>query len=911
MGFSNRRAAACLRAVVLCFGTLTVALFAAPSAAAAPISTGAAISGVVDDAATGLPIPNVTVRVVSTKMVAHSDAAGSFTVPSLAKGTYRLSLSLDGYQPAISEPIVLNESPIDVTLTMHRATSDLRVIAVTTVHATESLQQSSTFTKTLNTEELTQQGVVRAADALRTLPGVNNGITGDTAALADDVQISLRGIGTLETEAAIDGHPIAYGIKGGFNYQLSPVFPYRDISVLYGSGGSDLTGVNAIGGVIDFQTLDPTPIDTVNVTQGYGTFNQLSTSLTATGTRGRLGYAAAYGVSALDGPFRNDSFYQAGAAFDQSVLSGPVHNLGMYEDDSDAVTRAGLAKLQYNFSPVSALTFTSVDENRWVDKTGNGDGDYLPYAPALAFGNLLLGEYNPANYPNLPACPKGTFVGTNANGSPNGVGPNGQPDGGVTCQTPQQYAQFNTGWDGAGPSWQSLKLLDNSLDYRVSSQHSVMRLGVYNSYYENLVDRTFMLPFFAQPGDAGSWQNFGVNETGAVASDDLVGRNNDVEFGASYMNSAYFTYVKNSLKGAPVVTERAYFIRDAFRPAESPFSAYLNIWAKHSTATNTSYVDSRLAAVYRLDSRDRVRASAGSTTTQPSQNMLGQQFIETFPGGAGGGAPIGCGNLNSIGSAPSTILKPEQGVDEDLAYVHSWQGDSQTQLTLYNTNVYNKLYSTLVPLSTTGTGFVPASYLAQVEAAVGGKCGAGAAFDLLGVTGNVNVGTLRAQGVDLSGRYRVSSPFYVDYDWALTSTSLLNANPDLLRNNLTYILGGQLPRLPLHTFSGAADYTFKNGIDARYTLYTVSSDNTKSLPAYDYSNLSVSAPVGPGTKLTATVQNLFNQWGSIAGLRYEGVPLPLNGYAPASAYAPYTGAAATEQFGLPYRTIYFSYSITR
>ncbi len=414
-----------------------------------------------------------------------------------------------------------------------------------------------------------------------------------------------------------------------------------------------------------------------------------------------------------------------------------------------------------------------------------------------------------------------------------------------------------------------------------------------------------MLPFFSAPGDAGSWQNFGVNETGAIASDDLVGRNNDVEFGMSYMNNAYFTYAKNALEGAPFVTERAYFVRDAFRSTASPLSAYFNLWAKHSTATNTSFVDSRLAAVYRLDSRDQVRASAGSTTTQPSQNMLGQKFIETFPGGAGGGAPISCGNLNSIGSAPSTILKPEQGVDEDLAYVHIWQGDSQTQPTLYNTNVYDKLYSTLVPLSSTGTAFVPASYLAQVQAAVGGKCGAGAAFDLLGVTGNVNVGTLRAQGIDLSGKYRVSRPFYLEYDWALTSTSLLNADPELLRSDLTYILGSQVPRLPLHTFSGAADYRFQNGIDARYTLYTVSSNNTKSLPAYDYSNLSVSAPVGPG-KLTATVQNLFNQWGSIAGLRYEGVPLPLNGYAPQSAYAPYIGAASTEQFGLPYRTVYFS-----
>jgi hypothetical protein len=98
-------------------------------------------------------------------------------------------------------------------------------------------------------------------------------------------------------------------------------------------------------------------------------------------------------------------------------------------------------------------------------------------------------------------------------------------------------------------------------------------------------------------------------------------------------------------------------------------------------------------------------------------------------------------------------------------------------------------------------------------------------------------------------------------------------------------------------------------LDLRYTLYTVSNNNTKALPAYDYSDFSAGYPLGPGI-LTGTILNLFNQWGSIAGLRYQGVPLALNSYAKPSAYAQYTGAAATEQFGLPYRTIYFSYQFT-
>lgn len=914
MSFVHWRAA---RATLACATSLLFTIPAAaatpsvPAAAATPVPVGS-ITGTVHDATTGVPLPGVEVSVVGSKGTARTGPDGRFTLPPLPPGRYRLTLRREGYQPALSEPISVGASVALATLAMQQGQNGLQVIAVTSARSSDSLQQSSTFTKTLNTEQLQQQGIVRVGDALRTEPGVNNGIPGNTAALADDLQLSIRGIGTLETQAAIDGHPVGYGIPGGFNYQLSPVYPYRNVSVLYGSGGSDLVGVNAIGGVIDFQTLDATPRAAGTLTQGYGTFQQLSTGLSSTGTAGRLGYAFSLGVDSLDGPFRNATFYQPGAAFDQSVLSGPVHNLGVYDDDSAAVTRAFLAKLQYNFDAENSLTFTSVSENRWVNKTGNGDGDYLSYAPALAFGEQLLSAYSPSSWPNLKPCPKGEFVATNANGQPNGFGPNGKPDGGLTCQTPQQYASFNTGWDGAGPAWQSLKLNDNSADYRYQGTHSIVHVGLFNSFYENLIDRTFFLPNLAPPispyypGNSGFWYQIAVNETGAIASDDLLGRQNDFEFGASYMNSAYYTYINNGLIGAPVISDNAYFIRDVYHPQDSPFSAYANVWAKHSTATDTSYVDSRLSLVDRFTSHDQLRASIGSTTTQPSADMLGQSFAPQPNFGAGGGPPITCGALNSIGSAPSTLLKPEDGVDEDLAVAHRWQGDTYAQLTLYNTNVFDKLYQTIEPLSETGTGFIPPDYLARVTAAVAAKCGASVAPSLLGLTGNFNIGTLRAQGADLSGRIRASRRLYFNYDWALTSTVLLGANQPLLENNLTLVPNSQLPRLPLHTFNGSADYTFGNGIDAHYTLYTVSINNTKSLPAYDYSDLSLSCPLGHNLVLTGTVLNLFNQWATIAGLRYEGVPLPLNSNATAADYAPYLGANATEQFGLPFRTIYFS-----
>jgi outer membrane receptor protein involved in Fe transport len=887
--------------------------FAAPAfAAPPPTALQGSIVGVVVDAATGVAIPGVAVRIVGTTLQAVTDSAGKFKLYAVPVGRYVLSLTRKDYQPAVSEPIQLGGAMIEATLSMHRGTSNLHVIAVTSTNASDSLEQASTFTKTVNTEELEREGITRVADALRTLPGVNNGITGDTASLSDDVNLSIRGIGTLETEAAIDGHPIGYGVKGGYDYDLSPVFGLQNTTVMYGSA-SDLVGVDAIGGVVNFETLDPTPLSQTAVTQGYGTFEQLSTSLRSTGTVGNLGYALAYGVDSLDGPFRNAYFYQPGAAFDQSVLSGSVHDLGYYTDDSGATTRAALVKLRYTFDPRSSIEYTMLTSSKWSNKTGNGDGDFLPYPTALARGKQLLASYNPSSS-SAYKCPAGTFPATNGLGLLNGFGPNGQPDGGTTCQTPQMYAGFNTGWQGAGPAWQAFHLYDNSLTYVYQADNSVIKATFYNSLYDNPWDRTFQLPFYTYPGSNAAWRDTGVNESGLIVGDDFPTKNSDFELGTSYMNNAYFLTTNGNDNGVltstasnPTVWEQGYFARYVYHPPNSPIAGFANLWQKHASATNSTYLDSRFSVVDRATAHDVVRTSVGNTTTQPSQDMLNKSYVpDDDIIGAGGGSAITCDGLNSVGTAPTSVIMPEQGVDEELSYTHRWFGDSQTQLLFYNTNIYNKLYSTIIPLSQSGSGFIPPQLLAEYIQAVGSKCGTAVAPSLLGITGNFNVGTMRAKGWDFSGRQRVTPNLYFDYDWALTSTVLLGANQQLIEDNVTLVPFAQVDRVPLHTGNVAADYTFKNHLDLRYTLYYVSAGNTKSLPAYDYSDVTAGYPLGQGV-LTATVLNLFNQWASIAGLIGEGVPLPLNQYATLSKYTPYIGTAATEQFGLPFRTIYFSY----
>jgi len=174
------------------------------------------------------------------------------------------------------------------------------------------------------------------------------------------------------------------------------------------------------------------------------------------------------------------------------------------------------------------------------------------------------------------------------------------------------------------------------------------------------------------------------------------------------------------------------------------------------------------------------------------------------------------------------------------------------------------------------------------------------------LSGTFNIGQLRARGTTVAGRHRFDRRTFLDYDWTTDSTAIVSLPATYLASNLTLVPGSQIPRLPLHTLDGALDRSIGT-VDVRYTVHWVSANNTKALPAYDYSDLRIAVPFGPG-EFSLAIDNLFNQNAFIEGLRYEGVPLALNSYASPSSYAQYTGAAATELFGLPYRSLFLNYA---
>jgi|GEM_PF-1061493 len=927
-----------LKRISVAAGLLAAAfLFLAPAIASADTYS---IKGKVVDAATGLPLVNVKLTTVGpTSATQTTNDLGRFQFDGLAAGTYSLQMVLAGWDNTVSEEFTVGGSfSLPLVLAMQRTTqnSQIRTLGRTTVTAAASLQKATVIYKQVSGNTLQRQGITRTGDALRAMGGVDN-VSSDSPSFGDDVTLAIRGIGELETVSLIDGHPVALG-QGGLNYEISPSFALRAVNVVYGAGGGDLYGVDAIGGVVDMQTLDPTRQQQIVYTQGYGTFNKLTSALTATGSLygDRWGYAVALGTQGMNGSIRNTVFFQPAAAFDPSVnpaVAPAVAAFDNYPVNSNIANRSELYKLRYGLGNNAHLTAVALASYYWDNKTGNGDGDFLPMDTAMAEGNNHLASYSPAgnappfNALNPPDCPAGQFVGTGTGGNAYGYGLDGvTPDGGVTCVTPTQWANINYGWQGAGPAWQAFNNQDYQLRFDAEMGHNTLNIDGFSDVYYHTYDRTNELPYLlvppATPLGAGCnpsctlasnpyWYNNGVTNSGVVGTYNIVGENNEFGLGAYYNNTAS----RNATLGPPVTgniaDETSAFFRDSWHPESSPITTYVSAYFKHSTLTNTSFIDPRIAFVG-TKPNDVFRAAFGYTSTQPTLDDVDSPFSASAPGSLAGN--VRCGTLNSIGSGGNPNAGPERASDTEFSWGHRFgEGDSAFQLSLYSEPIWNALYTQTIPVQSFPSSFFGPGGLASLAAyqtiyttSCGGTPTQALAF--LGVDGVVNIGTAQAEGIDLQGRQRITPSFFIDYGYATNSSEPLSVPLSVLQGNLTTVPGSQFPGIPLHKANFALDLTLAKIVELRSETYFVDANNPKNAPAYNYTNFIASVNTGQRGVFNVVVDNLFQQMTFPMGLIGDGVPHALNQFAGPSDYTPLIGAGATEWFGNTPRTIEFIYS---
>ena len=900
------------------FCSTGVAAFAqAPPAATAPATQQTArISGTVVDRGTGLPLSNVTVLVTGTQNRTKSDASGQFSF-QLPPGNYAFEAQGNGYQTTDTDTIVvLANQPTTITLSLQQNAGNagnLKEIGRTSVRANAALQPATVIQKQLSTIDLLQQGYMRASQAIENLPNVV--YTRGNAVPGDDAQIALRGIsgGTL---TLIDGHPTDLPLNS------SALFPFQSINVIYGSGKGELYPVNSLGGVIDLRTISPTRLPTATFLQSFGTFDHLTTGVQYTGTANRLGYAASLGVEGIDAPYRNTNRYEPRSGFDPTAQTGPAYARNFVALDNPYAVKTGLIKGVYKISDAVNATYTSLFGTQLQNNVGSKSIDYVTYNRALADGTANLAHKGSGD-----ACPAGTFTGNGptkpgANApTPNGFGPDGLPDGGITCQTPAQYATFHQGYGTGEFGSIATNINYNDLKFEVNGAHTRFVVDGFASLFKRSQDYESS-NYYQTLGDLNGLHTKLTHDSraGFTVSEDLTYKNDDIGFGyylenyrqnerqvgtnpltGSTANGTFLFTYGNAVK--------SFFLRNVYNPNNSPLSIYAYDYIKHSSQPNAFFNDPRLAFLYRMKNTT-VRVAAGESSSlpyAPDNQTYQARGINDFNSGSG----PSCSGGNSIGGAPTGFTKPERASDEEIAIGHRWKGDSTTQVTLYSENFASKVqYGYNAPLTYTGTTFIDPVALAAFQNSLIAKCGGSAAqtLGLLTLQGNYNLGRVLARGIDISGRQSFGRNTFLDYSYGTQSVAYRSLPVEVVQGDHRIIIGSQLitgddGTTPLHSISAGLDVNNAKGLDARLSAYYTSQGNPQGLPAFTRTDFNLTKQLHRGSLVTVGVYNLFNYDGNYDKLVGYGIPLALNQYASPGDYDSFFGRASTSRFGIGPRTI--------
>jgi outer membrane receptor for ferrienterochelin and colicins len=222
-------------------------------------ATEPALAGVVQDPSGAvIPKPIVTIQPVQSGLprLIPASARGDFSLPTLERGQYVLTVSAPGFADATQVLDVPVRTPIIITLSPAPV---LEEVAVVSASRQDELRATlNTRVDVVSRSRIEESGAFETVgEVLREIPGVVTRRGSETAGAAGQ---QIQGIDSRQVLVLLDGQPLvgARGIKRGglLNLDRQSTARLERVEVVKGAA-STLYGSDAIGGVINLITREP------------------------------------------------------------------------------------------------------------------------------------------------------------------------------------------------------------------------------------------------------------------------------------------------------------------------------------------------------------------------------------------------------------------------------------------------------------------------------------------------------------------------------------------------------------------------------------------------------------------------------------------------------------------------------
>ena len=232
-------------------------------------TSGQNISGVLQNEK-GSPIDGAAISILNTSFQTISNQKGYFSFNELKNGKYTLSIKSLGYAD-VSKEININATNnsknTDIRVTLIASTNQLDEVVVTAEKKEELIQKIPASISSLNAKQVTAFNLWNTKEITGIIPNLYSADPGDNR----DVS-SVRGIATSSYDPTVTTY-----IDGVNQFSLDTYIPtlfdIERIEVLRGPQGT-LYGRNAMGGVINIITKQPTNTKTSFFDISLGNYNQ-------------------------------------------------------------------------------------------------------------------------------------------------------------------------------------------------------------------------------------------------------------------------------------------------------------------------------------------------------------------------------------------------------------------------------------------------------------------------------------------------------------------------------------------------------------------------------------------------------------------------------------------------------------
>ncbi len=890
----------------------------ASAAASAAAATGSVTGTVLD--AQQHPVSGVAVVLSGPATNRTATAAdGSYAFASVTPGLYRIAVTKAGFTPAAQDDVVVlagsvTKASVQLQAAQFSSIREIGRVAVSSGGARNAISTSTAAVGTVSGGTFIEQGQLTVNRTLDEIPGVSIGIgsgfAGDQIANGASPLVtgipSIRGALPYETASLIDGHPITIGVYGTFNPAILSPYVLDQVEVVKGPGASAPNINYAIGGTINFRTLEPTRNDHVALDTGIDQYGGENLNVRATGSteNGRLGYAFDYSTQGTQGPDRgytpedpvnlsNGALINgvpacgnpkaAAACFPSGVtvtspfaaasnLTAPLL-VCCPQIPLESSARHELAKLRYNFTPTTALTVS-----------------YL--------GGQLRGNEFAADLFLFPSYFFGPPAGYASNVYPSGfpVFQNDQGPSELDVNANLYQADFHT---AVGPVTFNARYYvssDDVANLQYPSGTDTISGAIYGGVpLGNATTPTF---FTGQTGTVQLLNSFVGTRTkdqlhGYTFEADVPGGNNlySLSYDAVHTESAANTTFSPanasednvSVQPGSGQSFQTIMARGQFQlrsDVTATLSDYAISYKDHYTQDNgVSFLSSthaydapRFALRWRPDRDLSVRAATGFSIAPPYIDLLTNQS-SAVPNRTPPTNFMTTGNAGEV--APETAFGFDFGLDQSVrgvvfsgdVYQTTLRNQFLTQTKLDGTftppadNPYGAKPGTAYPLYVMQTANLGHSRYEGVELAVHHDPVVGAGF--------------RVQGyLQRAFAYDLPPGFYNTASGPNTANLGIFANENFQTTGQGYN-GLSQSRVPYSGGYGEINYSFRSGAHFLTGITYYGPNNAYNEPAFGVVNASFRQPITKHAFLQLAVANLTNAYSAFQYNIYGGIPTPL------------------------------------